>query len=608
MPRRACRRKPRPPSRGREFPAGVRVPLSTIQTRLIAACLAVLAAGLAGNAGARDALGRETLLSGAYRRSVDLSAYAPPADALPPTHRLEGRLRLSGQPSTRTLVALSDFLGPGDAAQARTLPQDFDYAFVQDGDAVVPVRRGPIPGNHPWWEFVLEPGRAWDEPGDGGYTRAAIPFALVQKNANCTHNGVLMLLFKDDGAVSRAAIQVGSETCHYLQLDMWGALRAEYAPGAVAGREAIVAAHRRETAARMPVRPLSALAVDHPGVAPERFAIGAPRGRTAYGVIVDGVHYRSGCATRHGEYPFCAAMSLPSYSVAKSAVAGLALMRMERLHPGVKDLPVDRFAPATGCRGDRWRDVRFLHLLDMATGQYDAPAYMADEDDARVRDFFVPSSHARRLAFACEAYPRREPPGERWVYHTSDTYLLGTVLQEALRRLPGREHADVFDDVLWTDVLGPLGLGPAARATRRSYDEARQPFFGWGLTLTSDDIAKLARFLGEGRGRIDGREVLDAALFDAAMQRDPTHRGLQAATLERYRYQHGFWARNLQAELGCAQPTWVPFMSGFGGITVAMFPNGAAWYNVADDGLLASIDFADPAREAAKLGAICDAP
>ena len=36
-----------------------------------------------------------------------------------------------------------------------------------------------------------------------------------------------------------------------------------------------------------------------------------------------------------------------------------------------------------------------------------------------------------------------------------------------------------------------------------------------------------------------------------------------------------------------------------------MFPNGVAWYNIADDGLLISIYFAAPEREAAKLGAIC---
>lgn len=573
--------------------------------RCWAALAVALALSIAGDAAARELLDRDTLLSGNYRRPVDLSAYAPPANALPPSRRFEGRLRLSGQPATRTLVALDGFLAPGDAARARTLPQDLALAFVQEGDDLIPARRGPIPNAHPWWEFAVEAGRAWDEPGDSGWTRAAIPFSLVQKNANCTHNGVLMLLFNDRGETSRAAIQVSSETCHYLQLDMWGLLQADYQPGPVAERKALAEAHASEVAGRMPVRPLAALAEDHPDVDPDGFAIGAARGRSAHGVVVGGIHYRSGCSTRHGGYPYCEVMHLPSYSIAKSVVAGFALMRMERLHPGVKDLPVSGFARASGCMGPRWQGVTFAHLLDMTTGQYGSPAYMADEDDAGVRDFFAPTTHAHRLAFACEAYPRREPPGTRWVYHSADTYLLGTVLQEALRRLPGRADHDLFDDLLWADVLGPIGLSPTARATRRSDDAARQPPFGFGLTLLADDFAKLAQFLGPANGRIGGRPVLDPTMFEAAMQRDPEHRGLQAATLERFRYLHGFWARDLQRELGCAQPAWVPFMSGFGGLTVAVFPNGAAWYSVADDGLLASIDFAAPAVEAAKFGPMC---
>ena len=146
-----------------------------------------------------------------------------------------------------------------EVARALTWPEDFDYEFVQQGDALVPVRRGAIPSTHGWWELILEPGRVWNEAGDRGYTRASIPFALQEKNANCTHNGVLMFLFRADGTVSKTAMQIASETCQYLQLDLWGLLETHYRPGRVAGREAALAAHASEVQGRMPTRTLSQL-------------------------------------------------------------------------------------------------------------------------------------------------------------------------------------------------------------------------------------------------------------------------------------------------------------------------------------------------------------
>lgn len=575
--------------------------------RWLARCV-VAALLVASPALARDVLDAGTMQSGSYRRSVDLSAYAPGADAMPPTHRFEGRLSLTGKPRTRTLVANRDFLGDVDLARSKSWPGDFDQAFVQHGEVLIPATRGPIRSSHPWWEVVLEPGRVWDEPGDDGLTRAAIPFALTEKNANCTHNGVLMFLFDDEGIVGRAAMQISSETCYYLQRDMWGWLQAGYTPQPVANAADLVRAYRREIEARVPVKPLSALTQLYPGIDIDALAIAPERSRARHGVYHDGVHYASACPTRHGDHPYCEVLTLPSYSIAKSVVAGIGLMRMEALYPGTARQPLGPYVPATGCRSDGWKDVALIDLLDMATGHYDSPAYLADEDAAKITPFFRAEDHAGKLAFACEAYPRAAEPGVTWAYHTPDTFLLGVALDNLLRRQRGQPQQDIFDDVIDAEVYAPLHLSPTARNTRRTYDAAAQPFFGWGLFLQADDLVKLARFLGPDRGRIDGEQLLDPALLDQAMQRDPGHRGLQAAHLKNFRYQHGFWARNLQQALGCARPTWVPFMSGFGGILVVLLPNGAIWYSVADDGELASIDFARPVIELSRIADLCVGP
>ena len=72
-------------------------------------------------------------------------------------------------------------------------------------------------------------------------------------------------------------------------------------------------------------------------------------------------------------------------------------------------------------------------------------------------------------------------------------------------------------------------------------------------------------------------------MLDAAMPRDSERCELQHNHLDGYIFQHEIRGRNLQKEFGCDQTTWILFMSGFGGINVAMFPNGASWYNIADD-------------------------
>lgn len=569
--------------------------------------LAILAwLAMAGHpAQARDVLPASVLDEGSLRSPVAMDAFAPGPDAMPPRHAVEGHLRLSGPIKTRTRVADPDFVDRRELALARSLPQDLALGLVQDGTHVLPATRGPIASSHGWWQFLFEPGQAWSEPGDGGRTRVALPFALVQRNANCTHNGMLMFLLGDDGEVSQAALQVGSETCQYLQLDMWGLLAAGFTPGTIGDRAAVAADAAAERVGAMPSRSLEALPSHFPGLSVAALAVGQDGARTRHGLVVDGVHYASGCDTRLGPYPACDRLTLPSFSVAKTVVAAVALMRLEKLYPGTSALSLQQVSEGSGCRDEGWAGVRLLDLLDMATGHYDQPGYMADEDADKVTAFFDARTHARKLAFACEAYPRRQPPGQRWVYHTADTYLLGSALDQVLAAQPGRQGQEVFSDVLVPDVYAPIGLSQTARATRRTEDGHAQPFYGWGLFLRADDVAKLANFLGPARGDAGQGPVLDPRLLDEAMQRVPDAGGLQVAHLEKYRYQHGVWARDLGDELGCEGVYWVPFLSGFGGITVALFPNGVAWYSFADDGRLDSIDFAAPAREIAKIRPLC---
>jgi len=554
---------------------------------------------------ARTQLTYATLMEGHGRAEVDLSAYAPPADASAPSATFEGTLHVSGRVGTRTLHIEPGFLSPTQIAAARTFPGDFDYDFVQDGDVLLPVRRGYIVTNHPHWDFVLEPGRVWNEPGDHGYSRAALPFALVQKNMNCTHYGVLTFLFKSGGAISDAAMQASSETCQYLKLDMWGLLDARYSPHPVADRDAVIAAYRQNHARRLPERPIAQLAKDYPGIDPSGLAIGEANARTLYGLVVDGVNYVSSCPTRHGDYSYCDVLPFPSYSTAKSAEAALALMAVEYKHPGAEKLAVQDFAQAPACKSPDWAGVTLRNLIDMTTGHYDSTAYMADEDAPQVQGFFSATTEQEKVVFGCGAYPRDAAPGTTWVYHTSDTFLLGDALNRYLRSQPGKQGADIFRDVVDAEIYKPLRLSATAQATRRTADDARQPFFGYGLQFNRDDVARLAMFIGQDRGKIDGRQVLAPGLLDLALQRVDGQRGSVVTSYPDFRYQLGFWARDVASVAGCTSPTWVPFMSGFGGISVVMYPNGVVYYNVSDSGSAAAFDWSPSAPVARAIRDYC---
>lgn len=527
--------------------------------------VAVTGVAKAAASGARQALGRAALLAGdGFDRPVDLSAFAPAAAAAKAQASFAGRLHLAGGPMAGfRLIAEEKGYERGDTI--RSLP-DLAIDLVQHGDALIPAQRGLIAATHPDWNWIVEPGRVWSEAGDGGLTRAALPFGLQERNANCTHNGMLTFLFGADGTVSKAAFEIAGETCRYRQFDAWGFAAARYTPGAVADAEAIVRRHEAVVAARLPVRPVE----DLPGALALATAAGPEP--TVYGAVVDGVHYRSACATRHGDYPACEVIDLPSYSTAKSVFGGVALMRLEKLYPGSAAAEIAAHVPQCA-RG--WPGVTLEQALDMTTGHYRSDAYMADEDDPSVAAFFEPADHAAKIAFACTHYPRKAAPGRKWVYHTSDTYLLGTAMAAILREKRGAE-ADLYDDLV-RPLWDGLKLSPTLSTTRRSEDAVAQPFTGWGLTYQPDDIARLSRWLMQGAGGL-----LDRRLLDAAMQRAPRGGGLPAG-FPGFRYRAGFWTRDLGAKLGCPGSLWVPAMSGFGGISVAMLPGrDALFYSFGD--------------------------
>jgi CubicO group peptidase (beta-lactamase class C family) len=527
-------------------------------------------------------LSYEQLISGnGFDEPVQLAEFTPMADARPASNRFEGRLQLVTDAQANEFAMIFDELGFAalDRPGMQELPP-FDFEFVQQGELLVPLMQGPIGNQHNWWEFVLLPGRVWDEAADNGFSRAVIPFALKERREDCIHNGLMMFLFRDDGDVSRLAFQISHQTCRYLQYEMHGVLQAKYEPGKVQGGAQAVAGVVDNRRARMPQRQLARLTEDYPEADPAEFGSAEeidPGDMTAFGFIIDGVHYTGGCNTPHGSYPYCDEMALPSYSVAKSLVGGLGLMLMEKAYPGTATAEILEYVPQCD---DDWQGVTIEHALDLTTGHYGSPDAHADEDAAIVSRFFTGEDHATKIDFACNEYPRKSEPGQHWSYQTWATYLAGAAINNRLKSIEGPD-ADFYDDLIVARLWKPLGLSSLAHATRRTNDAVAQPFTGFGLTLLRDDIAKLALFIGASDGRLHGQDVLERRLFDAIKQRVPDDPGMQAES-DRIRYNNGFRSFDVSEILGCENPTWLVTMSGFGGINIVLMPNDTVYYYFSD--------------------------
>ena len=83
------------------------------------------------------------------------------------------------------------------------------------------------------WDYDIDTGRVWRESGDYGFSRASLPFQLVQPGTVCVQNGVLTFLFSDDGATSQAAYQVSGSDGGSATSDRRGMLEPVYSPTSI---------------------------------------------------------------------------------------------------------------------------------------------------------------------------------------------------------------------------------------------------------------------------------------------------------------------------------------------------------------------------------------
>ncbi|MBS0374344.1 MAG: serine hydrolase [Proteobacteria bacterium] len=459
--------------------------------------------------------------------------------------------------------------------------------FLTVGDDLVPatedvIRAGSRPDGRAYWDLIVQPGRVWSEPADGGWSRAAFPFALVHSIEGETHNGIATFLYRR-GRVSALRFQVVQQTSPFNVMTYFtaaGAAGLRFTAGPLPRRERILARHAAELRDAVPVRPWSELERRAGAAALAGFSSGLEPGELIVdGLDVDGTFYAKECRSAGGPLPWCDRARFGVWSVTKSLANELALLRLaERFGPEVFALRIRDYVPEAR-RYERWSRVRFEDCINMATGLGNGSARRDPNDsgDGYIDPTYTDWANTRsrdakvaKLLRIAPAYPWG--PGEVVRYRDQDMFLLGVAMDRFLKSRAG-PRADLWS-MLEHEVFEPIGIHSApVNRTLEAGAAAGQPLMAYGYYATLGDLVKVARLYHSG-GRHDGRQLLYGPrvreLLDAVRPHGlPTGAHARDGELT---YFNSFWYLPHGATDGCRR--YVPQMLGWGANLVALYPNG----------------------------------
>ena len=432
---------------------------------------------------------------------------------------------------------------------------------------VYPKNTKIIETNHLFWNIQFGVGSSKLETSSSN-TLITLPFSLIHKSANCIHNGIGVFSISNENQISNIIFEIASETCAYYKFDYVGLYSANFqfintVPdlSSNSGKNIISIENLYN---RYNLTNKSFLNSDYID----------PSNVTIYGLIDSNNHYVSSCMTRLGNYPFCDQILLPSYSLAKSIAGTFSLSLLESQYGSISNLYVSDLVPE--CYGRKWKNVTLNNLSDMSTGQYFNSTHDFDESSVASSEvIFMFEEHKDKIKKACSAFPKKTKPGTRFVYHTSDTYILGVALNNYLQSNSNRK--DYFNDVL-IPFLESNNLSQTSQSVLATNDNINQSYTGWGMFFLRSDLDRLSTIIHNIKNNSSTQLTY---LYDALNPND--NNSLLAIPSVNIYYNNGFWSRKFDKDIfNCSEDVWIPFMSGFGGITFAFFPNGMSYYYFSD--------------------------
>jgi len=515
---------------------------------------------------------------------LDNSAFMPAKDSRPARERFTGTLNIEESQMITWPAAFtqSQVLG----RNPRIFPSVRLQFFTVEGD-LVPVtqdviRSGSVGVGTSFWDVIVQPGRVWSEPGDGGWSRAAFPFALVHSLEGETHNGLALFLYRGH-EVSRLRFQIVQQTAPFYVADYFsaaGAARITFEPGRIDNLPALIRTYRASVADRVRFAPWSALETLVGPKPLEEFDSALPQSDgVAAGLDYRGTFYLKYCRTAAGPLPWCERARFGVWSATKALANETALLRLaQKYGPEVFDLRIKDYVPAAAAYPG-WQEVRFQDAINMATGMGNGSTRREpnDSEDGYIDGSYSVWYEARSKNEKIEALLKtaaRYPwgPGQVTRYRDQDMFILGMAMDQYLKSREGPD-ASIWS-MLEKEVYEPIGIHYAP--TNRTIEADKrmdQPLMAFGYYPTIGDMVKIARLYQSG-GRAAGVQILYERGI-AALSAGAQPRGLptgEKTSSGETTYFNAFWESQYQAAGGCK--LYVPAMEGWGGNFVILMPHG----------------------------------
>ena len=405
----------------------------------------------------------------------------------------------NGRPIAGTLSIKNNAIGKGykvlvdDKKLFNKSHEDFpkfSIEFSSYEGRVYPLNSRILETDHPFWniQFGIGSSRADNTSSD---TLLVIPFNLVHKTANCTHSGIGVFSISNLNKISNILFELASETCAYYKFDYVGLLPAQFITSDTKNNKNLIYSDVNETLFN--IKPIEHLYSEFElnGNSFLNTNYVDTSNVSMFGVIDGDDHYVSNCNTRLGEFPFCDQILLPSYSLAKSIAGSLSMSLIESQFGAINNLFINDLI--SECNQRKWKGVSLNNVSDMATGQYINAVHDRDESGvASVQFIFKLQTHKDKLNKACRAFPRKTKPGRKFVYHTTDTYILGTAMNSFLQS--NTIYEDYFEDIL-IPFLIQNNFSQVSQSTLQTNDNNKQPYTGWGMFFIREDLQQISNIM-----------------------------------------------------------------------------------------------------------------